>query len=180
MRIKRICYPVKVLGPGRRVGIWTVGCNFCCPGCMSPELRDFGFGKEISVDKILELIKKNKLPIDGFTISGGEPFEQAVELLELLAKLNELSDDIIVYTGYYLEELVVKIPNLNEYLDLISVLIDGRYIDELNFGKGLKGSDNQSVIIFKNYEKYKHLNDCERELQVMNYNDTSTLVIGIL
>lgn len=180
MRIKRICFPITVLGPGKRVGIWTTGCKFSCPGCMSPELKSFEVGKEMSVDKIIELVERIDLPIEGFTISGGEPFEQAGELLELLIKLNNISDDIIVYTGYYLEELVEKIPNINDFFSLISVLIDGRYIEELNSGKGIKGSENQNIIVFKYPEKYNGLSDCKRELQVLNYYDSSTLIVGIL
>lgn len=180
MRIKRICYPIKVLGPGNRVGIWTTGCNFSCAGCISPELRDFNSGKDMSIEQIIETIQKIDAPIDGFTISGGEPFEQAEALFELLKKLNSFTDDIIIYSGYYLEELMRKIPDFDKYTSLFSVLIDGRYVDELNSGTGLKGSDNQNIIIFKNPEKYEHLNNCKRELQIMNYNKSSTLVIGIL
>lgn len=180
MRIKRILYPVKVLGPGNRVGIWTTGCNFSCQGCTSPELKSFNAGKDISVDSIIKVIQKIESPIDGFTISGGEPFEQADELLNLLIQLNMITDDIILYTGYYYEELSKKISNFSDYLSLISVLIDGRYIDELNTGLGLKGSANQNIIILKNHKRYENLNNCKRELQTINLDHSSTLIIGII
>ena len=36
--VARILYPVKVLGPGNRVGIWLAGCDHKCLGCSNPEL----------------------------------------------------------------------------------------------------------------------------------------------
>ena len=38
MYVARILYPVKVLGPGNRIGIWVSGCNHRCKGCSNPEL----------------------------------------------------------------------------------------------------------------------------------------------
>lgn len=180
MQIKRICFPVNVLGPGKRVGIWLCGCRFNCPGCMSPELQDFAAGNKISVCDIINVIKRIPHKIDGFTISGGEPFEQAEELGELVQALAQhFTDDIIVYSGYCYEELL-KDEACKNILENIAVLIDGRYIDEENDGKGLKGSANQKVIIFKNPERYSYMQECERKLQLLNYGDASSLVIGIL
>ena len=39
LSIARIYYPVKTLGPGNRIGIWTAGCPRRCSGCISPELQ---------------------------------------------------------------------------------------------------------------------------------------------
>lgn len=38
MYVARILYPVMVLGPGKRIGIWFVGCRHQCKGCSNPEL----------------------------------------------------------------------------------------------------------------------------------------------
>ncbi len=183
MRIKRICYPIKVLGPGKRVGIWVTGCNFNCVACSSPELQNFNAGTEICVDKIIEIIKNIGGPVDGFTISGGEPFEQFEELLELVTKINNLfnNNDIIIYTGYKLEELKNKYGlKMETLISNISVIIDGRYIDELNSNNGLKGSTNQKIYCFNNYERYRYMERCKREVQSFDYKDNSTLLIGIL
>ena len=89
--------------------------------------------------------------IDGFTITGGDPFYQPEELKRLVALLKEISDDILVYTGYSRTELD---PN---DLNNISVLIDGEYIEELNDNSLLKGSSNQEVYILddKQSDKYR-------------------------
>lgn len=182
MRIKRICYPVKVLGPGKRAGIWVTGCSFGCKGCMSPELQSKTAGNEMSCEKIISALHKIKGPVEGFTLSGGEPFDQAEELSALVSLLKEeFNDDIIIYTGYTLEELQERNCSFTDsVLDTAAVIIDGRYVDSLNDGKGLRGSSNQRIHIFRNKEKYEYMKSSKRELQVFNYLDSSNLIVGLL
>lgn len=180
MYVKRVCYPVHVLGPGKRIGIWFAGCRKRCVGCMSPELQTIDGCNNVSVDSVLELLNKITGPIDGITISGGEPFIQSDALSVLVQHIAEhITQDIIVYTGYTLQELQQShSPDINNVLDNIAVLIDGEYNDSLNDGVGLRGSSNQKVHVFKNLKNYDYLNTGERELQTFRYND-SILVIGI-
>lgn len=162
MNVARILFPVKVLGPGDRVGIWLCGCKRCCVGCSNPELWDVDPEKEISVQGLVALIDSvaKKTSIDGITITGGEPFEQAHDLTELLNNIDSLTDDILVYTGFTLTELKEKNDNdINNALDQIGVLIDGPYEEERNDGSFLKGSSNQKIhilksILTKRYEEY--------------------------
>ena len=154
MYVARILYPVEVLGPGKRIGIWFCGCNHKCKGCSNPELWEFQDKYNITIDNVLKLIHQiaagNR--IDGFTITGGDPILQHKELMELISKLKEISDDILVYTGYTIEEL----QGLS--LEGISVLIDGRYVEELNDNSLIRGSSNQRIHILstKHKEKYKN------------------------
>ena len=182
MRIKRMLFPVKVLGPGDRVGIWMTGCPFKCEGCIAPELRDFNSGRDIPVEKIIEVIEKIPSEVSGVTVSGGEPFEQSEELSLLVTALNEKGiDDIIVYSGYTLSELREKNSDaVNNVLSRIAVLVDGRYVDELNDSVGLRGSSNQVFHIFRNKELYEYMKTAPRELQHFDYLNDSSIVIGIL
>lgn len=182
MRIKRVCYPVKVLGPGKRVGIWVTGCSFNCFGCTSPELQDYKAGNEIKPEKLVEEISKIPNQIDGFTISGGEPFDQPEELCKLVELLNDkYSKDIIIYSGYTLEELKNKNSRfINEVLNSIAVLIDGKYVDSLNDDIGLRGSSNQTINIFYDNDKYEYMKTCKRELQTFDYLKNASIVIGIM
>jgi anaerobic ribonucleoside-triphosphate reductase activating protein len=180
MRIKRLCYPITALGPGQRVGIWVTGCLQACPGCISPELKSLEAGNDVSVAEIVRMISKIEKPLSGFTISGGEPFLQAAELRELVTEISQkFSEDIIVFSGYSIEELQSRDEEaVNDILATIAVLIDGPYIDELNDGIGIRGSSNQRVHIFKNEEYYRDLATQKRTIQSFRYQN-QILLIGI-
>ena len=72
----------KVNGPGNRFVLWTQGCSKGCLECFNPETWSNNIFKELSPKQIFELVKN--FEVDGVTISGGDPLEQEVELLELL------------------------------------------------------------------------------------------------
>lgn len=143
MYVARILYPVEVLGPGKRIGIWFCGCPHKCKGCSNPELWEFQEKYKTSLEAILTLIETiaKEHQVDGFTITGGDPMYQADDLKKLTMHLCKISSDILVYTGYEIEELP------KECLHNIAVLIDGRYIEERNNNCLLRGSDNQRIHI---------------------------------
>ena len=155
MYVARILYPVKVLGPGNRIGIWFCGCPRRCNGCSNPELWEFQSRYKTSLETVMSLIKKiaQAHVVDGFTITGGDPFFQPEDLAYLLEEIKQISDDIIVYTGYMKDELPAPL------LKNIAVLIDAPYIKTRNNNCLLRGSDNQTIYILSEkyrapYEKY--------------------------
>ncbi len=162
MNVARILYPVRVLGPGRRVGIWLAGCPHRCRGCSNPELWQRRSEYELPVESVAELLERcfRKKPVDGFVITGGDPMAQAEELADLLARLERWSEDILVYTGFTYEELLQqRDPAVMDCLAHIGVLIVGRYEQERNNGARLRGSDNQRIFYFRerlrpSYEAY--------------------------
>lgn len=183
MNVARILYPVKVLGPGSRVGIWLCGCHRKCRGCSNPELWEEKKEYEISVSQLLELIEqiRNEHKIDGFTISGGEPMNQSDELAVLVDKLRVISADILIYTGYSLEELVNRDPQTQHVLDKAAVLIDGAYEEEKNDGSLLRGSSNQRIHILNSELKpfYDEFLKCAKN-QVQNFTTLDGIVsVGI-
>ena len=108
MLIDQVLYPVEALGPGKRVAIWVIGCTRKCAGCSNPELWDKKDRKSISSVELFSAIKQisDNNPVDGFTITGGEPMDQAKELLELVKLLRLISSDILVFSGYSHQELL--------------------------------------------------------------------------
>ena len=132
----------RVNGPGDRFVIWTQGCRKGCKNCYNPETWSHYRNNLILVDEIFESIKNSSAT--GVTISGGDPFEQPEELFYLLTKIKQLdlSDGVIVFTGYTIDEIRVR-EELNKSLDYIDVLIDGLYIEEKRISSGLAGSSNQ-------------------------------------
>ena len=180
MYVARILYPVKVLGPGNRVGIWMVGCKHGCKGCSNPELWEFQDKYKTSLATVLALIEKiaEDNTIDGFTITGGDPFEQSKELKQMLLKLHKFSSDILVYTGYEYENIQKEHSDI---LSLISVLIDGKYEQDKNNASCLVGSDNQHIYYLD--EKIKHIYENylkETQNQIQNFTSRDGIIsVGI-
>ena len=140
-------YPVKVLGPGNRVGIWMSGCIHQCPGCSNPELWRQEDRHKTNLETVMELInliaKQNT--IDGFTITGGDPFYQPEALQTIVHAIRPISEDILIYTGYQYEELPTNIINQ------VAAVIDGKYEADKNSGEILRGSSNQRIIVKEEY-----------------------------
>ena len=178
MQIDRILYPVTTLGPGKRVAIWTIGCPRRCKNCSNPELWIPNPDRDIAIRDIIGFVNRLDGDIDGITITGGEPFLQAGELLRLLRSLRRNSfKDILVYSGYDWDDLQ---KNYAELLKLIDVVVSGEYIDELNDNRGIRGSSNQSIIILNQFlkEKYRGVEQCERSRQ--NFVcDSKVISVGI-
>jgi anaerobic ribonucleoside-triphosphate reductase activating protein len=104
VNLARVHYPVTVLGPGRRVGVWFQGCTIGCAGCMSQDTWDAAAGERIAVDDLCDLVLAARADegLDGVTISGGEPFQQPEALLGLCSELRLRwpEADVLVYSGY--------------------------------------------------------------------------------
>ncbi len=184
MNIARVLYPVKVLGPGRRIGIWFAGCPRRCTGCSNPELWQRKDEYEIQVADFIELIRPlyENAPMIGFTLTGGEPFHQPKELVAFLQEISKWTDDILVYTGYRKSELEsLQDKDVERALTMIGVLIDGPYEEALNNGARLRGSSNQKVWILKDrlkdvYDHYMHEGDNE----IQNFTISNGVVsVGI-
>ncbi len=153
LNINRILDKTKVEGPGNRCCIWLQGCLQHCNGCFAQETWSHKENQLISVEELYERIMRNS-EIEGITVLGGEPFEQASEISKLLKKIRS-SLSVIVFTGYTLSELIdLQRSEINEALENIDVLIDGAYIEEKrDFSVPMIGSSNQTFHFFT--ERYK-------------------------
>ena len=64
---------------------------------------------------------------ESIVMQGLEPFDSWNDLFELIKQFREKTDDdIVIYTGYYKEEIADKIPLLSKYKNI--VIKYGRYI----------------------------------------------------
>ena len=177
INIGRLWYPVNTLGYGKRLGVWFQGCRKNCNGCLSPEFQSEEENTLYTANEILETVSECE-KIDGLTISGGEPFDQEEGLLELIRLFSErYTKDILVYTGYTIEELQdKKSETIGQILKNIAVLIDGTYIEEKNGGVGLMGSSNQNIHVFRYKERYADAKFQKREFQCVLLNDRLWLI----
>ena len=146
----------RVNGPGKRFTLWTQGCSKGCVNCFNPETWNNKNNIILSTSEIFELIENQQ--IDGVTITGGDPFEQEEELLELLILISSLSlsKGVIVFTGFTYDE--IRENKIREKCcDYIDVLIDGRYEDHNRVTDCFKGSSNQNIIYFSSKIKEEEL-----------------------
>lgn len=175
MYVARILYPVEVLGPGKRIGIWFCGCPRRCKGCSNPELWEFQERYKTTPEMVFDLVNKiaKENQIDGFTITGGDPLYQEADLQQLLVKLKTISDDVIVYTGYKKYEIK---PELLSY---ISVLIDGEYVEELNNNELIRGSSNQEIYILDKTKENKYTTYFNTETNHIQNFFTSDGVVSV-
>ncbi len=131
-------------GPGTRFVIWLQGCTLGCPGCFNPGTHATG-GDAIEVGALLDELRATR-GIEGLTLSGGEPLQQAPAALELVLGARRLGLSTLVFSGYRREEIAAQAlgPALLAHLD---VLIDGRYQAGDRLGAGLRGSANQQIHV---------------------------------
>jgi len=167
----------KELGPGNRYVIWVQGCPFNCEGCITPEGIPIVENNLVEINQIIFAICENK-KITGITISGGEPFMQASKLVKILTEVKIVRPelDVVVFSGFKLQEL--DWIEAKELLELIDVLIDGKYIYKLNENKGLRGSSNQKAnYLSDRLKEYKYyFEERERSIEIHVYNHLQTII----
>ena len=153
LRVAGVIEESIVDGPGIRFVLFLQGCRLHCPGCQNPQTWDFDGGTLVPAAEVLERIKSNPLA-KGVTFSGGEPFEQAEDLLPLAEELKAQGYHLMAFSGYTLEQLIQK-PECLALLEKLDLLVDGPYVEarkslELRF----RGSSNQRILnIAKTREK---------------------------
>ncbi|SKC49802.1 anaerobic ribonucleoside-triphosphate reductase activating protein [Maledivibacter halophilus] len=147
-------------GPGLRAVIWAQGCKHNCFGCHNPSTHDFGGGFLMDTEDLIKELKDLKLH-RGITFSGGDPFEQPYQCLEIARQVKKMGMDIWCYTGYTFEELINKQGKKYkdgwiEFLKYIDVLIDGPFIlEKKNLLLKFRGSENQRVIDVKKSLRFR-------------------------
>jgi anaerobic ribonucleoside-triphosphate reductase activating protein len=145
LRLHQYLPDSQVNGPGKRFTLWVQGCTLGCPGCFNPETHPAHSGKSVSVDQLFNLIKAQVPHIQGVTLSGGEPLQQRRPIERLLSQIRASTDlSVILFTGYTWGE-VQRMPRINALLDMVDVLIAGRYLANQRLAQALIGSANKTI-----------------------------------
>lgn len=161
--INKAHYPVTVLGPGRRIGIWMQGCSIRCPGCVSKDTWTQEASFECGIDEIGDWCRGVvEDEFSGVTISGGEPFDQPEALSALLDYLtgwradSQLEFDILCYSGYTDRRLK---KDHGALLRKIDAVIPGPFVERLREGGRWRGSSNQELVPLSERGRrvYEHL-----------------------
>lgn len=147
-------------GIGVRVTLFVSGCTNRCKNCFQPETWDFCYGKPFTAEteeQILNMLKPSY--IHGLSLLGGEPFEPENQraLLPFLRKVKEQLPEksIWAYSGFTLDEMRSRGSHpccevTEDILQLLDVLVDGRFVKELkDISLLFRGSSNQRLIDMK-------------------------------
>jgi anaerobic ribonucleoside-triphosphate reductase activating protein len=144
LNLARLAWPVTSLGPGNRLALWVAGCRLACAGCISPELRHAAAGKPIDPGLLAEHILSLPQALDGLSISGGEPFDQADRLAALWSLLLAQRPhwNLLIFSGYRYRQLQ-RMPQTAGLLRDCDLLIAGPYRSDRPGSAALQASANQ-------------------------------------
>ena len=136
-------------GDGIRTVVWFQGCPHHCRECHNPETWNPNGGMEIELEEVKEQLKNLKYQT-GITLSGGDPFFQPIEALEIAKYAHSIGLNVWCYTGYTYEEIMANDDDKKKLLENVDVLVDGRFeIDKKSLACKFRGSTNQRIIDVK-------------------------------
>ena len=146
LRILSVIDDTTVDGPGFRTSIYCAGCSHRCPGCHNPQSWAEDGGTEVSVEDLMQVIEADPFA-PGVTFTGGDPMQQAEGFTALAQAIRERTNkNIWCYTGYSFESLLTM-PAQRTLLELVDVLVDGRYVEaQRDTDLLFRGSTNQRLI----------------------------------
>jgi len=134
-------------GPGFRFSCFVQGCPHHCPGCHNPDSHDPAGGREMSVAEVAKELLRNPLT-DGLTLSGGEPFAQSEDCLQLAKIAHENKLNVWSYSGWTFEYLRDQGSEAQKaLLAELDVLVDGPFLlEQRTLALPWRGSKNQRVV----------------------------------
>lgn len=116
-------------GPGIRYVVFTQGCNLRCRFCHNRDTWEYGEGKLMSAQEVVDDMMKYKTFIDasggGITISGGEATTQAEFVEEIFRLAKEKGVHTCLDTSGFID--IKSVESLLKYVDL--VLLDIKHTD---------------------------------------------------
>ena len=88
--------------------VFLNGCNFRCPFCHNSELLEAGVEPVMSVDDLLEFLRRRKGILDGVCITGGEPTVNP-QLFDLLRAIKDLGYKVKLDTNGYRPDVLRQV-----------------------------------------------------------------------
>lgn len=176
----------EIYGPGIRSVYWLQGCTLACKGCWNTQFWPSRGGDLIDVDRLLSELSCRQ-GIEGITLLGGEPLQQAQQVEQLMMGCKKLGLTVFLYTGYEMHELD---STMKRCVDLADLVVMGRFVQtRRNTNLRWRGSENQRLLI-KN-PKYKYMEITEQNeveihldtsggIRVVGYGESELLeVVGV-
>jgi anaerobic ribonucleoside-triphosphate reductase activating protein len=132
IRVASIVEVTEAEGPGSRFAVWVQGCAIRCPGCCNPDMLDHLGGSLVEAEHLLARLDRVRGRVEGITLLGGEPFEQAEFLVPLARGARARGLTVVAFTGHLLEDLQLdRPPGSRALLAEVDLLVDGPYREHL-------------------------------------------------
>ena len=137
-------------GPGLRWLLFTQGCRTpCTDRCLNPHYLASEGGQLVTLAELLfvaDLLASGLYgPVEGVTVLGGEPTDQAATLAPFLQSCRAAGLGTMVYTGRPLDWVERNAPMLLPHVDL---LVDGPFLPALaDPSLRWRGSTNQRLLL---------------------------------
>lgn len=146
LNVSRLMRRSRTNGPGWRAAIWVQGCTLRCPGCFNPGTHPHEARRLVDPLALADSLATEKL--EGITLLGGEPFEQAAACARLARQARTHGLSVVTYSGYTWAFLRRSpLPEVKALLEATDLLIAGPFIQRLaNEGQGWHGSTNQEFV----------------------------------
>jgi len=171
MRVGRVLHgsgspdePYGVNGPGLRSVVWLQGCTLACKGCINmwSWSENSVLARDVAPRSFArELVEGSDEGTKGVTLSGGEPLQQAAEVLEFVRELKRLQPDwsVFMFTGHTDREVLTELSHEAALLLTreCDVTVTGRFERSRRCHGVWRGSGNQQVV-FRS-DRYRHLED---------------------
>lgn len=178
LAVARVLHGTIAEGPGLRTAVWVQGCSIRCPGCINPHL----FEAAPAMTDVAEVLAgASAADVEGLTLLGGEPFDQADGCAELAERARAAGLGVISFSGYTHAELVQGSEAQRRLLRATDLLVDGRYVaGSKETQRSLVGSTNQSFVHLS--ERYRWFNPevHPNRLDVRVATDGSVRLAGFL
>lgn len=182
LRLARIVERTRAEGPGVRSALWVQGCTVRCPGCFNPHTWSRSGGRTWPIDDVFEALTRSP-DIEGVTLLGGEPFDQAHALAKLAGLVRRKGLSVMAFTGHTRERLEgLDAPDgAEQLLGQVDLLVDGPFLLDLpDRQRPWVGSTNQRFHALTDiYAKLvPTLDQVDDRLEVKLQRDGQMLVNG--
>ena len=132
IRVAAVLDVTEAEGPGSRFALWVQGCAIRCPGCCNPHMFDPAGGTAVDSGDLLARLDRVRDRVEGISLLGGEPFEQAAALVPFALGARERGLSIVAFTGHPVEDLRSGWPpGSRELLAHVDLLVDGPFRADL-------------------------------------------------
>ena len=162
--------------------VWFQGCSLGCENCFNIPTHRFE-GQHIPSSEVAQAVFQANAtePIEGVTFSGGEPMQQAADLLELIEELRERDSRLSfgLFTGYTERELVsgryfcVSPQTIDQRRDLwyrirqrLDFAVMGRYNQRRPASVPLCSSGNQRLGLFSGRYEMRDFAPLQMEITI--------------